>query len=70
MNEDQQAAVHQGVVLTDQLATKLESWINKHYRESIEPKDLADPNLIEESYAAIETLAPILDLPVKLLMDH
>ncbi len=66
----EQAKIHQGIVLTSDLADRLEAWVSTHYREELRPDDLRDPNLIDESYAAIEALAGILNLPVNLLLDR
>jgi succinylarginine dihydrolase len=39
------------------------TWVEKHYRDRIEPKDLADPRLAIECTAALEELERILGLP-------
>ncbi len=70
MTEAQQAAMKQGVVLTEELYMRLKAWINSNYRERLSPDDLRDPNLIDESFRAIEELAGILDLPVNALLDE
>jgi succinylarginine dihydrolase len=70
LTESQQAKIHQGVVLTERLAQELESWIEAHYRETIVPDDLRDPKLLDESFAALEALAPILQLPTDVLLDR
>lgn len=70
LTESQQTKIHQGIVLTDRLAKELESWIKTHYRETIVPDDLRDPKLIDESYAALESLAAILQLPTDVLLDR
>ena len=63
MNEAQQSAMHQGVVLTDTLYGELVGWVGKHYRESLAADDLRDPNLIEETRNAATDLENILQLP-------
>jgi succinylarginine dihydrolase len=70
LTEAQQSKIHQGIILTETLAAELESWIKKHYRESIHPDDLLDPELIAESYGALEALADILRLPTAVLLDR
>jgi succinylarginine dihydrolase len=55
--------MHQGVVMTEALYAKLVPWVEKHYRDRIEPKDLADPQLAIECQAALEDLETILGLP-------
>ena len=62
MNDAEQAAFHQGVLLTDELYDQLVSHVEKHYREELSPADLADPKLIDESFTAHEALAEILGL--------
>jgi succinylarginine dihydrolase len=56
-------AMHQGVIITEALYATLVAWVGKHYRDHLEPKDLADPQLAIECAAALEELARILDLP-------
>jgi succinylarginine dihydrolase len=57
------AAMHQGVIMTEALYATLVAWVEKHYRDRIEPKDLADPQLAIECAAALEDLTRILGLP-------
>ena len=57
------AAMHQGVVMTEALYATLVAWVGKHYRDQIEPKDLADPQLAIECMAALEDLERIIGLP-------
>jgi succinylarginine dihydrolase len=63
LTEAESAAMHQGVIMTEALYGKLVAWVEKHYRDKLEPKDLADPQLAIECYAALEELTRILDLP-------
>jgi succinylarginine dihydrolase len=58
--EIQKAA--QGVLLTVELYEKLAAWVNRHYRESLAPADLADPLLLTESRAALDELTKLLGL--------
>ena len=57
------AAMHQGVIMTEALYATLVAWVGKYYREQLEPKDLADPQLALECCAALEDLSRILGLP-------
>jgi succinylarginine dihydrolase len=57
------AAMHQGVIMTEALYALLVAWVERHYRDRIEPKDLADPQLALECAAALEELERILGLP-------
>ncbi|MES2296819.1 MAG: N-succinylarginine dihydrolase [Pseudomonadota bacterium] len=63
LTEAESRAMHQGVVMTEALYTTLVAWVEKHYRDHLEPKDLADPHLAIECQAALEELTRILDLP-------
>jgi succinylarginine dihydrolase len=49
--------------MTEALYATLVSWVEKHYRDQIEPKDLADPQLAIECRAALQDLERILGLP-------
>ncbi|MGZ3181256.1 MAG: N-succinylarginine dihydrolase [Telluria sp.] len=63
LTDEEAQAMHQGVVMTEALYAKLVPWVEKHYRDRIEPKDLADPQLAIECQAALEELTRILGLP-------
>ncbi|WP_426177021.1 N-succinylarginine dihydrolase [Massilia sp. TWR1-2-2] len=56
-------AMHQGVVMTEALYARLVTWVEAHYRDRLEPKDLADPQLAIECAQALEELQRILGLP-------
>jgi succinylarginine dihydrolase len=62
LNENELAAMHQGVLLTDTLYHALRDWIEKHYREQLSADDLADPKLLQESRAALDDLSQLLGL--------
>jgi len=63
LTEAESAAMHQGVIMTEALYATLVEWVGKHYRDHLEPKDLADPQLALECTAALEELERILGLP-------
>ena len=65
LTQDQLSRMHQGIVLTSSLYQRLIAWVERHYREVLHPKDLADPKLAEESRAAIVELGDILGLPLQ-----
>lgn len=52
LGEAARAAVHPGVLLDDALHARLERVIRTHYRDRLEPGDLADPALVDEARAA------------------
>lgn len=68
LTEEEERAMHPGIVLTEDRYHRLVAWVEQNYREELTPDDLRDPQLVEESRRAAERLAPILDLPVDLLM--
>jgi succinylarginine dihydrolase len=57
------AAMHQGVVMTEDLYGRLVPWVEAHYRDRLAPADLADPMLARECASAMEDLSRILGLP-------
>ena len=59
----QQAAMHQGVIMTEPLYHRLVQWVEQHYRDRLVLHDLADPALAQEIRTALEQLEAILDLP-------
>jgi succinylarginine dihydrolase len=63
LTDAEAAAMHQGVLMTEDLYARLVPWVERHYRDRIEPKDLADPQLAIECAAALEELERILGLP-------
>jgi succinylarginine dihydrolase len=62
LNETELAGVNQNFLVNDDLCARLSVWINKHYREEIKLEDLADPQLAEESFAALDELTQVFDL--------
>jgi succinylarginine dihydrolase len=63
LTDAEAAAMHQGVIMTETLYARLVQWVETHYRDRLEPKDLADPQLAIECALALEDLMRILDLP-------
>jgi succinylarginine dihydrolase len=55
--------MHQGVIMTESLYAALVPWVERHYRDRVEPKDLADPQLAIECATALEELERLLGLP-------
>jgi succinylarginine dihydrolase len=62
LTEAEKALAHQATFLTDKLYSDLRTWADRFYRDRIEPLDLADPALAEESKAALDALTQLLDL--------
>ncbi|MES2758405.1 MAG: N-succinylarginine dihydrolase [Pseudomonadota bacterium] len=63
LTEAEAQAMHQGVVMTEALYARLVAWVEAHYRDRLEPKDLADPQLAIECALALEDLMRIVGLP-------
>jgi succinylarginine dihydrolase len=63
LTDDEAAAMHQGVIMTEALYAKLVPWVERYYRDHVEPKDLADPQLAIECRTALEELERLLGLP-------
>ncbi len=57
LSGDELAACCQSVLINDQTYTRLTDWVSRHYRDRLALEDLRDPNLIEESQAALEELS-------------
>ncbi|MAD75089.1 MAG: N-succinylarginine dihydrolase [Rheinheimera sp.] len=62
LSEQERQAVNPNVLMNDTLFTTLNSWVDKHYRDQISEADLADPQLLAESRAALDELTQILAL--------
>lgn len=56
LNDVEFAAMHQGVIMTDALYSKLNSWVDQYYRDRLTQSDLADPQLLIESREALDEL--------------
>ncbi|HEY1230232.1 MAG TPA: N-succinylarginine dihydrolase, partial [Ramlibacter sp.] len=63
LTDAEASAMHQGVVMTENLYQKLVAWVEKHYRDHLEPQDLGDPQLAVEVHTALQELEQILGLP-------
>lgn len=55
-------ALHQGVLLSEQLYKKLKDWVERHYRDRLSPKELVDPELLIESRQALHELSRLLEI--------
>ena len=63
LTDEQAAALHGGVIMNETLYAQLVEWVERHYRDRVEPQDLADPQLAIECTTALEALERILGLP-------
>lgn len=50
------------VLLDDTLYEELTDWVKQHYRERLAPADLCDPQLLQETYTALDELTELLGL--------
>lgn len=62
LNDYELKAMHQGVLVNNQLLDILEQWVLKHYRTELSVTDLIDPQLINENFQALDELTQILKL--------
>lgn len=62
LNEAELGALGARVILDDALASELDAWIERSYREELAAGDLLDPLLIDETRRALDELTQILRL--------
>lgn len=62
LTEAERQAVHPNVIFSSALYNDLVHWARVHYRDRLEPEDLADPQLIQETRTALDALTQILRL--------
>lgn len=62
LTEAEQAALNPATLMNDVLFNRLNSWVDKHYRDTLTEADLADPQLLKESRTALDELTQIMDL--------
>jgi succinylarginine dihydrolase len=64
LNRAERKAVRGRVWLDQALYADLQSWVDRHYPDRIEPHDLSDPDLALRSWAALRELQQIIELPL------
>jgi succinylarginine dihydrolase len=62
LSEQERAALTGRVLLTDALHGELTAWVERHYRDRLAPDDLADPQLADETLAALDELTQLLEI--------
>lgn len=62
LSDEEIAASHPGVYLTDELHARLTEWVKTHYRDHLRPADLLDPQLLTEARTALDELTRIVGL--------
>ena len=58
----QRAAVRECAWITPERHQQLVEWVTRHYRDRLVPRDLADPQLLDESRTALDRLTQLLGL--------
>lgn len=58
----EQAAVNPATMMNERLFERLNTWVDKHYRDELHEADLADPKLLIESREALDELTQIMNL--------
>ncbi|MCI5047673.1 MAG: N-succinylarginine dihydrolase [Aquisalinus sp.] len=62
LTEAEQAALFGNCLMTHERLDDLEAWAKKHYRDQMMPEDVSDPQLYQETCAALDELTQLLDL--------
>lgn len=62
LTAEELARVHPPCVLDDATEATLTAWVERHYRDTLAPADLADPALVDESRTALDELTRTLGL--------
>jgi len=60
--EEEAHAVRANVFFSPELHARLVAWVTRHYRDRLLPRDLQDPSLAREVFAALDELTRILGL--------
>lgn len=62
LRDEEWGSVAPGCRYSPKQHARIEGWVRRRYRETLEPKDLADPQLLRESLEALDELTSILGL--------
>lgn len=62
LTEAEMAAMGGAVLLDADRLGQLRDWVRKHFRDRLEPEDLADPQLVTEARDALDELTQVLKL--------
>ena len=60
LTDEEARTLPEGVVMNEARLSRLEEWVNKHYRPTLRLEDLRDPKLWEESCHALDELTELL----------
>jgi succinylarginine dihydrolase len=62
LDEAEHKAIAPGVLFSPALDQKVSAWIERHYRDRLQPQDFADPRFVQEIKVALDELTAILGL--------
>jgi len=62
LTDEEHAAVNPHCLMNDTLYSRLNQWVDQHYRDRLVEQDLADPLLLTESRTALDELTQIMHL--------
>ena len=62
LNEAEWRAVNPSVMISTQIFTVLNQWVERWYRDRLTQADLVDPQLLRDGYDALDELTQILGL--------
>lgn len=62
LTDAERAAVNPATLMNDVLYNRLNTWVDKHYRDRLTEQDLCDPQLLIESRTALDELTQLLKL--------
>ena len=62
LTQDEMATLAPGVLLNETTLQQLEAWVCQYYREELQPADVADPHLLDETRQALDVLTQLLGL--------
>ena len=62
LTQQEMASIAPGVLLHEARLRQLEAWVDQHYRDTLTPRDFADPQLLRETQQALDVLTQLLDL--------
>ncbi|MFT2091042.1 N-succinylarginine dihydrolase [Paraglaciecola sp. 2405UD69-4] len=62
MTSQEHEALNQHTLMNDAQFERLNTWVDNHYRDRLDVKDLADPQLLIESRTALDELTQLLKL--------
>ena len=62
LTEQELKAANAKVMMNDHTYDVLTKWVEKHYRDQLTAKDLADPQLVKECRTALDELTQIMGL--------